>query len=114
MNYLTKRKIRTIEEELRITEDYVSIIHDLQPEELIEKMALIDVLFYGKDLFLKDPKPRFKITKKIISQLNLSKDQNERLEIHQHFLEKYQKFAETEYQKGKLNLQREFLLRAGV
>lgn len=60
----------------------MSTINEFQAEEVIEKAALIDILMQGKDALVKKNKNLFRTSKKIIEELNFSKDHTERLELH--------------------------------
>ena len=116
--YLDKRRVSNLEEELKVTEPQGTIIRDLQGEEVLEKHAILDVMLHGVELMNNIENLNFKTSYEIIEKhadpnhIDSAKFNQFRV-MHYQFLVKYENFLHIEYQKGTKMLQREFLRKAG-
>ena len=112
--YLDKRRVSSLEEELKVTPATGTVVRDLQGEEVLEKHSLLDVMIHGGKIMNNIENINFKTTYKMIEKhadpnhVDSSKFNNFRV-LHYQFLVKYQKFFTQEFSKGKLMLSREFL-----
>ena len=119
MEYLDQRKVSTFEKELEITPPMKHIIKGVQGEEIVEKHALLDVLFHGKDILQEIENIKFKTSYEMIKKhcdpyhIDSSKLDQFRV-LHYQFLTKYQAYCEKEYENGKKNLKREFISKMGI
>jgi len=117
--YLDKRKVSNLEKELQVLPVPQSIIRDVQGEGILEKHALLDVMFHGREILDKIENINFKTTYEIIKKysdprhINSSKIDEFRV-LHYQFLVKYQSFCDQEYENGKIGLKREFLRKLNI
>jgi hypothetical protein len=117
--YLDKRKVSHFEDELKLEPMMTSIVRDIQGEEVLEKHALLDVLFHGDDVLKKMESINFKTTYAMIKKhadpqhVDYAKKDQFRV-LHYQFLVKYHAYFLAEIGKGKVTLRREFLSKMGV
>lgn len=117
--YLDKRKVSNLEKELEILPVPQSITRETQGEEILEKHALLDTLFHGKEILNNLENINFKTTYEIIKKysdpkhINSNKFDEFRM-LHYQFLVKYQSYCEKEYENGKINLRRDFLRQMNI
>ncbi|KAL4498407.1 hypothetical protein ABPG72_013213 [Tetrahymena utriculariae] len=116
--YLLQRDISHLADELYVHPPKGSIIRDLTPEEIIEKHALLDAMYYGIDVLENLDLKQFKTSYLMIDRYaDVEKiDQQKKLKmkyLHFELLKKYAKFAKKEFLEGKEILKKEFILRMG-
>lgn len=112
--YLDKRRVSNLEQELKVKDVLKSIIRDVQGEELLDKHTVLDVMYHGRDILKKMKDINFKTSYKMIQKYSdpdhVDSSSLDKFRImHYQFLVKYQNFCEQEYEKGKKTLERSFL-----
>ena len=117
--YLDNRKVSSLEKELKIKEPLQSIVRDFQGEEIVEKHAILDLMYQGKDILEDIDKLSFRTTYAMIEKyadyLHIDTKRFDMFrKMHIEFLNKYQVAAETQFEIGKVNLRREYMSKLNI
>lgn len=119
LEYLDNFKISGFKHELEITPPKSAPMKHWEPEDIIERHSIMDVMVQGRELFENLQDIKFTTTYKMIQKygdyLNLDKTRYDKLKVfHYENLKKYHKLVEQQYKEGVELLKKEVLVASDI